>query len=133
MSTIYRLPPRTQVDRVARIVPSQTIRLNKVPVTAQYLDYDGTPKIGTVTFTPSVVLIDSANKQMFMPKAYVAILDIDGKISIDLPASDDPDLIPFDIMRYALQENIIDGRFIASVKIPYLALFTGYDLTSIEL
>jgi len=107
------------------------ISLDKILVTAQYLEYDGTPKMGSVVFTPSTVLIDQAARQIFTPKTYTAILDANGQIAINLPASDDPDLKPLDVMRYRVQENIVDGRTMNSIKIPYSALALGYDLSLI--
>ena len=118
---------------VASITPPAGTTLGKIIVTAQYLDYDGVPKTGSVVFIPDTVLIDQYYKLIYTPKTYTANLDINGVINIQLPASDDPDLVPADIMRYRVQENLMDGsgRIMSNIKIPYSAISTGYDLSLI--
>jgi hypothetical protein len=94
-------------------------QFNKVVVTAQYLDYDGTPLAGTVTFVPNRWVINQARGQIVLVKSYSAALNSNGKISIPIPASDDPDIIPFDVLRYTVTENITDNnRVLKNVKIP---------------
>jgi hypothetical protein len=104
--------------------------LDKVPVTAQYLDYDGTPQIGSVSFIPLTVAIDGVGKKILIPKRYIALLDSNGTININIPASDDPDIQPLN-MPYTIIENITNGRVFTNVIIPYANKNIGFDLSTI--
>ena len=107
-----------------------TTNLNKVTVRAQYVDFDGNPMAGSVVFTPSVVAIDVAGKKILFPKQYTANLDTNGAIAVQVPASDDPDMLP-NIITYTVTENIAPGgRTFSNIQIPYAALAAGFDLST---
>jgi len=107
-----------------------TTNLNTVNVTAQYLDYDGNPLTGTVVFTPSTIVIDVPGKKILFPKSYTASLNANGQMSIAIPASDDPDVLP-NIFTYSIQENVTNGRKLNGIQIPYSAISSGFDLSQI--
>jgi hypothetical protein len=66
-----------------------------IVVTATYPRNDGvTPAAGTVEFQLSVPLADATTKQTFAATSQTAILDGAGHISINLVASNDPELLP---------------------------------------
>lgn len=71
--------------------------LNTIVVTGTYLMGDDSPARGTVTFDmPSNLgaLLDSTGNQIVVPTRFVAVLNASGRISIAIPASDDPDVTP---------------------------------------
>lgn len=68
--------------------------LDKITVTGLYKTLDGEPCTGQVTFSPSQVVIDGASGEIVLPVSFTAQLDGNGRFSIDLPATDDPDLEP---------------------------------------
>lgn len=70
---------------------------NLIQVVGTYVDMSGNPMSGTVTFTPDVsvtIAEDSVYKQLIVPLTISATLDGSGHFSVNLPASDDPDITP---------------------------------------
>lgn len=66
-----------------------------IPVEGEILDLStGEPAQGYIDFTVPVALVDQANNVVLGPDRFRAQLDIDGRFSIDLVATDDPDLVP---------------------------------------
>jgi len=66
-------------------------------VTGTYTLVDGTAAQGRVSFTPSVrYLLDASDNVILLPESMDADLDVDGSFSIELVATDDPDLNPVD-------------------------------------
>jgi hypothetical protein len=104
--------------------------LNKVTVTAQYVDFDGNPMAGSVQFTPLLIAIDVPGKKILMPKVYIGNLDASGILSIPIPASDDPDILP-NIITYRVVENIQGGRTFENIQIPYAFVSTSFDLSTV--
>lgn len=68
--------------------------ISTVTVTGKYLDIFGMPIVGKVQFTILPVLIDGGAKVVIVPRVVEAILNSSGAFSVDLPATDDPDLNP---------------------------------------
>lgn len=68
--------------------------ISKVTVTGKYLDIFGLPIVGKVQFTIKPVLVDGGAKVVIVPRVVEAVLDKAGAFSVDLPATDDPDLNP---------------------------------------
>lgn len=69
--------------------------INVVTITGTYVGEDGVAESGAVTFVPSVDTIrDPASDQVVKLAPQRAVLDATGKFTIDLIASDDPDVIP---------------------------------------
>lgn len=90
----------------------------KVPVTAKYLGFDGEPLKGSVIFTPTAVV--SVGDSVVVPQTgtrLTATLDPNGIISINLPATNDPDLRTSGWV-YQVQENFKGGRKYA-IEVPF--------------
>lgn len=68
-------------------------------VIAKFIDSAGAAASGTVTFTPSPAAIKNvtaAPPTFILPKPVTATLDVNGSISVELVATDDPDNSPVD-------------------------------------
>lgn len=101
-----------------------------VTVTGTYIDGDGFPESGFLTFRPSVDTVrDPANNQVVKLIIGQATLDGDGKISIDLVATDDPDIIPTNW--YYIVTERISGRDQRSWYITLSSALTTIDIADI--
>lgn len=79
--------------------------LDLVTVTGRWVTLEGGVGQGTVTFTPDTVIKDPATREIVLPVAFTETLDANGRISVQLPATDDPDLEPTG-WTYTVTENI---------------------------
>lgn len=88
--------------------PNWPATWGKCTVVGQYLDSTGTPMPGQIVFTPAppVVIVGTI---MIMPAPLTAYLDTAGRLSVDIPASDDPDINPGG-WTYAVDEQVTAGR-----------------------
>lgn len=104
---------------------------NIINVTATYVDYSGNPLSGTVTFTPQIPTDakDGVYKQIIVPLAITATLDGSGHISVNLPASDDPDITPTG-WTYQVVEAIGTFLHTYSITVP-VSTVGSLDLSSI--
>lgn len=72
--------------------------LSTVRVTGTFVTYDGQGVQGSVSFTPSLPasnpLLDATEPTVIVPSRVTAGLDASGHFEIDLPATDDPDVVP---------------------------------------
>lgn len=115
--------------------------LTTVIVTGTYLGFDGIPAWGTVTFdAPTGVnsLLDPVGHQIVVPRRLVARLDLDGHISIAVPATDDPDLLPQG-WTFTVTEVIFDpsatlqgqggGLNVYQIEVPYDTVDGTLDLS----
>ncbi|MFE0451591.1 polysaccharide deacetylase family protein [Streptomyces sp. NPDC058914] len=69
--------------------------ITTVTVFGRYIDFTGTPMQGTVTFTPSQKYVTDPTADVLIFSApLVATLDSNGAFSIEIPATDDPDVTP---------------------------------------
>jgi peptidoglycan/xylan/chitin deacetylase (PgdA/CDA1 family) len=69
--------------------------IETVTVFGKYIDFTGTPMQGTVSFVPSQRYVtDSTADVLIFSAPLVATLDSDGAFSIEVPATDDPDITP---------------------------------------
>jgi hypothetical protein len=93
--------------------------LNTVTVVGKYVLLNGQAASGTVTFKSTTVLVDAAAHEVVMPVDITASLDGTGSISLDLPATNDPDISPSNFT-YTVVENITGttGRTY-SIQVPY--------------
>lgn len=102
-----------------------------VNVQATYADLSGNALSGTVTFTPQLAsdAKDGAYKQIIIPLTVSATLNASGKISVNLPASDDPAITP-NGWTYSVVETI--GSFLNtySITVPWQTVGV-LDLASI--
>lgn len=83
--------------------------LTYVTVTGTYKDLDGNHIDGSVLFTAATVLLDPGVSTVVIPKSYSVNLDGNGHFSIDLPATNDPDLSPVG-WTYQVREIFAGGR-----------------------
>lgn len=100
---------------------------NKVRLTGKYADAKGTPLTGSILFTPSVRVADVTDRVMVVPVTFEAVLDADGAFSIELPATDDPDIVPSGFT-YTVVEEITGGQRY-SIELSITAPPEGIDLT----
>lgn len=105
---------------------------NLVPVTGRYLEIDGTPAVGYLTFKPSPVRMTDAKALVtVLQSEYFVQLGGDGSFSIKLPATDDPDITPFDFT-YEVAEHFEDGTNNTwNVEIPIIYADMGVDISTL--
>lgn len=101
-----------------------------VQVRGQYVYYDGTTVQGTVTFTPKVTSTSPATDTIIVLAPVTATLDKDGKFSIPLPATDDPDISPGGGWTYHVVEKWTRGLGRTfELPVPIAAAGVGIDLS----
>jgi hypothetical protein len=103
-----------------------------ITVTGTYMDFGGNPKVGKVLFSADGALVDPGAKVIITSGTVEAELH-NGSFSIDLPATNDPDVSPTGFT-YKVTEQFQDG----GGRPPYnLSLPEGtpdpYDLSSVDL
>lgn len=100
-------------------MPVQVGDLNFVTLHGKYEDYAGNPVSGSVVFTPATTLYDVGSDLILVPKSFSVTLAADGSFSIDLPATDDPDVTPTG-WTYTVTENFASGnRAPYAIQVPY--------------
>ena len=68
--------------------------LTLVEVTGRFLDQNGSPVRGTVTFTPNVFLLDAGESVVVTDSQVTVTLDSTGSFAVDLSTTNDPDVTP---------------------------------------
>lgn len=99
-----------------------------VTVTGTYTRRDGTPAAGSVEFiSPQVVVVDG---ETVVPHTIAAALDDTGSLSVDLPATDDPDISPTG-WTYTVNERGVRGlhRDTYAIQVPHDS--AGIDLATV--
>lgn len=87
-----------------------------VPITGTFLNRDGYPAVGYVTFeSMQAVIIDGI---VIVPKTITAHLDGNGQISIEVPSTNDPDLNVTG-WAYTVTEHMDNGRPPYLLEVPY--------------
>ncbi|MFE9865860.1 glycosyl hydrolase family 28-related protein [Streptomyces sp. NPDC005506] len=107
--------------------------ISTVTVFGRYIDFTGSPMQGTVTFTPSQKYVTDPSADVLIFSApLVANLDDTGAFSIEIPATDDPDVIP-DGFTWAVTEafNRKAGRTPFSISVPMDTPDPGIDLVTV--
>jgi hypothetical protein len=94
----------------------QTIR-----VYGTYVDFDGAPATGTVTFTAPTMVTTVSTELTALPTPLVANL-VNGELDVDVPVADDPDLYPND-WAYLVEEQFGSYR-----RVFYLEVTAGPDI-----
>ena len=82
--------------------------INTVTVTGTFVDFEGTPIVGQVRFVLSSLLRNPTGDQIVVPSSVTKTSDSNGSFTIDLPATDDTDVIPN--FTYTVQETFTKGR-----------------------
>ena len=104
--------------------------LSLITVTAKYLTLAGTPATGTVAFTASTTIVNTAANEIVVPHTFTATLDGAGEISVELPATDDPDLSPTG-WTYEVTENVGPRPRAYSIEVPYNTPGATLDLADV--
>ena len=81
-----------------------------ITVVGTYLDAEGTPATGSVSFTPFLVAAEQDTPSMRTQLPVTTELDADGRFSVDLIASDDPSWYTNDNVPYVVQEDVAGDR-----------------------
>ena len=76
-----------------------------ITVTGKYLNLDGSPASGSVSFATTTTIINQTANEIVVPQTFTANLNGLGELSLTLPATDDPDLEPTG-WTYTVTENI---------------------------
>ncbi|CAM5330942.1 polysaccharide deacetylase family protein [Streptomyces aurantiogriseus] len=103
-----------------------------VTVFGRYIDFTGAPMQGTVTFTPSQKYVTDPTADVLIFSApLVTTLDADGAFSIEVPATDDPDITPQGFTWQVVESfNRKSGRTF-SIAVPQDTPEPGIDLVTV--
>ncbi|MER6236549.1 hypothetical protein ABT185_10845 [Streptomyces clavifer] len=103
-----------------------------VTVFGRYIDFGGTPAQGTVTFAPSLKYVkDPGANVLILSTELVATLDGTGAFSIEIPATDDPDVTP-NGFTWSITEHL-NGRTwrTFSISVPQDTPDPGIDMVAV--
>lgn len=101
-----------------------------VTVQGQYLRLDGTPVRGRVIFIPQADrYVDQTALVTVTGRAFIAQLDNTGSFTIELPATNDPNIVPTNFT-YSVKEIFTGGRQF-SMSAPVSAEPAGLDITQV--
>jgi len=90
--------------------------LTQVSVTGTYVDFAGTAIAGQIRFTLTSFLQNGIDNQMVAPSSVVVPL-VNGTFTTQLPATNDPDIIPTAFL-YTVEESFVGGRTY-TISLPY--------------
>lgn len=104
----------------------------RVAVRGTFIKPNGKPAAGQVSFTPRVQTILNSNADTITVQAVSADLDGSGHFTVNLQATDDPDINPSG-WTYLVQEAVYGGGEGRSydIFVPASAVGTGIDLVSL--
>ena len=104
---------------------------NTVTVYDDFIDLKGRPLSGTVSFAGHVMRTTVLDGPTIVPVAETATIDpATGRFSIDLPASNDPDITPDDT--YTVTQNLAGVEPLLASRTPF-DITVDYRLTSVRL
>ncbi len=101
-----------------------------ITVRGQFLRIDGTPERGTVEFQSKVYTLYSSGSTATVPSRIPAVLDADGNIEMEVPATNDPAWAPQG-WKYSLILRLSGDYSIFEVDVPYDS--PGGEITLAEL
>jgi hypothetical protein len=101
-----------------------------ITVHGTYIKLDGTPEQGVVQFKSNVYSLDSDTDTVLVPDTITGYLDSQGKISLTLPATNDPDWTPVG-WTYTFIAQFSSSYYSFEVVIPYNA--PGGSISASEL
>lgn len=104
--------------------------LQIITLTGKFLKLDGSVGVGTVTFQSVVTLVNTAANEIVVPATIVATLGVDGTFSVQLPATNDPDLDPVG-WTYKVSEDVSGNKRTYNVSLPYDAPGSTLDLADL--
>lgn len=101
-----------------------------VEVRGTYTSIDGSPQHGRVVFSPRAeLLVNQTSLTTSTSRAFVADLDVTGSFTIDLPATDDPEIAPLNFTYY-VREFFRRGRSF-DMSVPVSSAVGGFDISSV--
>lgn len=105
---------------------------NTVPVFCEgYVYLDGTPAAGTVKFTGKNIAVSDVYNKVILPNTLTATLDVNGAFTVNIPATDDPDILP-NGWTYKVEELFdAGGGRTMEIEVPLASLPTGVDLSEV--
>lgn len=110
---------------------SLPLNYDTVPVRGKYVYLDGTTASGQVKFSGKVAAISDAADTIILPNTIIAPLDADGSFTVNLPATDDPDVLP-NGWTYTVTESLTGGSGRTyDIDVPISAKSTGIDLSDV--
>lgn len=86
-----------------------TADLSTITLTGTYVDLQGLPISGSVSFTPQSIIKDTDQNQIIINTPVTATLDANGSFSVVLPVTDDSDVAP-QPFAYQVEEVFTGGR-----------------------
>lgn len=86
-----------------------TADLSTITLTGTYVDLQGNPISGSVTFKPQTIIKDTDQNQIIVNSTITATLDANGSFSAVLPVTDDTDVTPIPFA-YEVEEVFSGGR-----------------------
>jgi len=89
-----------------------TADLSTVTLEGTYVDLQGNPVAGSVTFTPTTIIKDEDQNQIIINTTISAVLDANGSFSVELPVTNDTDVVP-QPFAYLVEEVFSGGRSFA--------------------
>lgn len=101
-----------------------------ITIRGQFLRFDGTPERGTVEFQSKVYTLYSSGSTATVPSRIPAILDANGNLEIEVPATNDPAWAPQG-WKYTLVLRLSSDYSIFEVSVPYNS--AGGEMTLAEL
>lgn len=102
-----------------------------VPVRGRYVYLDGTPATGQIRFTGKVIVTSGATDTIIVPTSITATLDASGGFTVNLPATDDPDVLP-NGWTYTVEEKLTPGGTRTfDIDVPLSAKAAGIDLSEV--
>ena len=104
---------------------------NTVNVRGRYVYLDGTPVQGSIRFTGKVVATSAATDTIIVPASITVQLDANGQFSVDLPATDDPDILPGGWTYRVTEQFTGGGGRTFEMDVPIAAQATGIDLSDV--
>ena len=89
-----------------------TADLSTVTLQGTYVDLQGNPVAGSVTFTPTTIIKDEDQNQIIINSTVSATLNGSGAFSVVLPVTNDTDVVP-QPFAYLVEEVFSGGRSFA--------------------
>lgn len=107
------------------------LNYDTVPVRGKYVYLDGSPASGQIKFAGKIAAISDAADTIILPTTIIAVLDPGGSFTVNLPATDDPDIQP-NGWTYTVSETLAGGGGRTyDIGVPISAKAAGIDLSDV--
>lgn len=102
-----------------------------VPIRGKYVYLDGTPASGQIKFTGKIAAVSDATDTIILPSTIIAVLDSQGSFTVNVPATNDPDILP-NGWTYTVQETFAaGGGRTYDIDVPLSSKALGIDLSEV--